>query len=355
MSDEARRILAAAARGERIDGPLDAAMLDAAESAGMEGLLVHHAMDPPRELRVVAGAIHARAMALAVELARIAVAFREAGIPLLALKGPVVSQQLYGNPGLRLFADLDMIVDSADTLRGEALLASLSYRDEEPMMPGQRRTKHRFHGATAFVNDERGTQVDFHWRFGHVQFPLALPFADAWRRHIAVDLTGTPIDTLGLVDLTIFTCSHAAKHFWPGMETLAQFAALTRLPVDWEEVDRVAVAARAARRVGLSFLIAEEELGVPSPRLPRCLAASRPVFERLRPRLAATRGHGARGRDLLLVLDRRRDALAAFAAAVFVPTHSDWSAMRLPDALYWVVRPFRLIGKRVMRQGPERR
>lgn len=348
MSDEARRILAAAARGERIDEPLDAATLAAAAAVGMEGLLAHHAADAPRELRIVAAAIHARALALAAELARIAEAFREAGIPLLALKGPVVSQQLYGNPGLRLFADLDILVDTADALRGEQLLAALGYRDEEPMTPAQRRTKHRFHNGTAFLNDEHGTHVDFHWRFGHVQFPLALPFADAWRRRVTVDLTGTPIDALGLVDLTIFTCSHAAKHFWPGMETLAQLAALTRLPVDWEEADRVAVAARAARQVGLSFLIAAEELGIALPPLPHCLAASRPVFERLRPRLAATRGHDARGRDLLLLLDRRRDALTALAAAVFVPTHSDWSAMRLPNALYWVVRPLRLLARRVL-------
>ncbi|HEY0160895.1 MAG TPA: nucleotidyltransferase family protein [Thermoanaerobaculia bacterium] len=337
--------LLAAARGERVQGPLDAATLDAAASARMLGLLARAAVDPPRELQLHAVAIESRALSLLGELARIAAAFRDAGIPLLALKGPVASQQLYGDPGVRVFADLDMIVDVHDVGRGEALLATLGYVDEEPMTPAQRATKHRFHNGTAFRNAERATTVDFHWRFGHVQFPLALPFADAWRRR--TNVLGMP--ALGPTDLAIFTCSHSAKHFWTPLEMLAQIAALTRLEVDWQEVDRVAARARAARQVGLSFLVAHEVVGSDLPPLPRCLAASEPVFARLQQRLERPHDVDPRGRDLFTILDRRRDAIAAAMASVFVPTHTDWAAAKLPHALYWVLRPFRLAAARLRR------
>lgn len=341
--------LAAAARGERVHGAIDAATIAAAAEARMIGLLARASADPPHELQLLAAAIEARALSLASELARIVEAFRDANLPVLSLKGPVVSEQLYGDAGVRVFGDLDLIVDTPDTLRGEDLLASLGYRDEVPMTRAQRATKHRFHNGTAMVNRKRGTTVDFHWRFGHVQFPLALPFRDAWQRRVEVPVGGSRVPALGLTDLTIFTCSHAAKHFWTPLENLAQIAALTRLPVQWEEVDRVAVQARATRQVGLSFLLVHETIGAGVPPLQRCLAASEPVFPRLQERLERPHDVDARGRDLFTILDRRRDAVAAAMASVFVPTHADWTAARMPDALYWLARPFRLAAARLRR------
>jgi hypothetical protein len=342
-------ILAAAARGERVRGPIDAATVSAASNEGMTGLLAHAAEDPPRDLRIVAAAVEARSIALAHELGRVIEAFTTAGVRVLALKGPVASQQLYGHPGLRAFSDLDLITSDADA--AEALLQTHGYRDEIAMTARQRATKRRFHNGTSLVNDQRRAIVDLHWRFGHVQFPLALRFEDVWSRRASVPLSGTPIPTLGPADLAVFTCTHAAKHFWSRLEMLAQIAALARLPMDWSEVDRIAVHARAARRVGLSFLLANDVVGSHLPPLPRCLAAARPVFAPLRA-LWTRRGgeHSIRGRALSLVLDRRRDSLLAAAAAVFVPTHADWAVSKLPEPLQWLARPFRLARVRLRRR-----
>jgi hypothetical protein len=336
--------LLAVARGERVRGPLDAATLDAAATEGLTGLLARLAEEPTRELRIRAATIEARALYLGAELERIVAAFGD--VPLLALKGLVVSQQLYGDPGLRVFADLDLIVGQRDADRGEAILRTLGYRDATPLTPAQRATKRRFQSGTEFVHDAHGAVIDFHWRFGHVQFPLALPFADAFSRRTHV----SSVPTLGLSDLAVFTCSHAAKHFWFRLETLAQLAALTRLPIDWQEVDRIAVRSLAARQVGLSFLIAQDVLGTPLPPLPRCLSAARQTWPRLRGRLQKPHAQDPRGRDLLLLLDRRRDALAAAAAAIFVPTHADWAASAAPEPLQWLMRPWRLLRNRWRRR-----
>jgi len=340
--------LLAAARGERVRGAIDAATLAAAGKERMSGLLAHAADEPPRELLLQAAAIEARATSMVAELTRIVEAFRIANVPLLALKGAVASQQLYGHPGLRVFGDLDLLVDGPTVAAAEALLTRLGYRDEAPMTPSQRATKHRFHNGTPLVNDERRTTVDLHWRLGHVQFPLALPVADAWRRRTELVLSGVTVPALGPTDLAIFTCSHAAKHLWWSLESLAQIAALTRLAnIDWQEVDRVATASRAARQVGLSFLLAHDVVGCSLPPLPNCLALSRPQFTRMQERLAGTVERDAGGRDLLFLLDRKRDALAASLAATFVPTHADWEAARLPGPLYWIARPLRLAAKRL--------
>ncbi len=348
MKNEYPPALLAAARGERVRGPIDAATVSAAARERMSGLLARATDDPPRDLLLNAVAIEARASSMMAELARIAAAFREADLPLLALKGAVASQQLYGDPGLRVFGDLDLLVDPRQLRWSEALLTRLGYRDEAPMTASQRVTKHRFHNGTPLINDERKTTVDLHWRFGHVQFPLALPFAEAWQQRVELVVNGVVVPALSPAYLAIFTCSHAAKHLWWTLESLAQIAALTRLPaIDWQEVDRLAVLARAARQVGLSFLLAHDVIGSELPPLPNCLALSRPHFARMQERLGGTIERDAGGSDLLLLLDRKRDALAATLAAAFVPTHSDWEAAKLPGALYWLMRPLRLAAKRV--------
>jgi hypothetical protein len=348
MKNEHPSALLAAARGERGVGPIDASTISAAGRERMTGLLARATDAPPRELLLNAVAIEARASSMMAELARIAAAFREADLPLLALKGAVASQQLYGDPGLRVFGDLDLLVDPRQLRGSESLLTRLGYRDEAPMTPSQRATKHRFHNGTPLINDERKTTVDLHWRFGHVQFPLALPFQDAWQQRVELEVNGVVVPVLAPTHLAIFTCSHAAKHLWWTLESLAQIAALTRFPaIDWQEVDRVAVASRAARQVGLSFLLAQDVIGSELPPLPQCLALSRPHFARMQERLGGTVERDAGGRELLFLLDRKRDALAATLAAAFVPTHSDWEAAKLPGAFYWFLRPLRLAAKRL--------
>ena len=354
----AREILIAAARGDRVQGDVEP-FLSTAAAEGMTGLLARSVEGVPRALRVQALGMEARAARMIAELARIAGAFDETGIPLLVFKGAVLAQQLYGDPGARAFSDVDVIVDPVTAEAGEALLQRLGYREIEPMGEAQRRTNRRFGGESLFIDDARegasGVLVDFHWRFSHVQFPLRIDFADAWEHRQTVVVDGHTFATLGETHLAVLTCSHAAKHLWHRLELLAQIAALTKRKIDWPDVERRALQAGAARQVGLSFLLARDILGVAPPPLPGCIAAAGPVLEAVREIVAHNlfserRRSDATGRDLFLLLDRRRDALRSLTLAAFVPTHSDWHGSRLPAVLHWVIRPWRLMGKRLIRR-----
>jgi hypothetical protein len=344
-------ILIAAARGERVRDDVEP-HLSAAAAEGMLGLVARSAESVPRALRVQAMAMEARSAGMVTELARITAAFDQAGVPLLAYKGAILAQQLYGAAGARAFSDLDVIVDPAGADAGEAILRRLGYRECQPLTASQRRTNRRFVGETLFLDDASSVLADFHWLFSHVQFPLRLSFADAWSRRQRIVVDGHPFQTLGSTDLVILTCSHAAKHLWHRLELLAQIGALARRDEDWSAVDRLAVASGAARQTGLSFLLADDVLGIAHPPLPRCLAAARPVFGAVREIVAGnlfaeTRRMDAAGNDHFLLADRRRDALRSLALGALVPTHADWQGSSLPDALQWLVRPFRLLRKRL--------
>ncbi|HWS73160.1 MAG TPA: nucleotidyltransferase family protein [Thermoanaerobaculia bacterium] len=343
-----RETLLAVARGERVRADVDG-LAEAAALEGMTGLLARAATASDRRLTIQGVALEARASGMLHELARVTRAFAEAGVAILSFKGPVLSQQLYGAAGMRASSDLDLVVAPRDAAAGEAILESLGYHEAEALNASQRRTHRRFGGASLFSADASGVPIDFHWTFSNEQFPLRLSFDDAWQRRAEVRIGEATFATLGDADLVVTTCSHAAKHLWHRLEFLAQIAALAKRDCDWSAVERVALEAGAAKQVGLSFLLVRELLGVPAPPLPRCLALAEPRLPEARRLVEASlfRGehrHGdATARYLLLLLDRRRDALRSLLLAVFVPTHSDWRGARGPHWLQWLRRPLRLL------------
>lgn len=314
-----REALLAVARGERVSVNDD--LVRAAAAEGMLGLLARAAANPHRELQMKAAAIEAHGAFMLNELTRIAAAFRDASVPLLAFKGPVLSQQLYGHPGLRSFSDLDVIASDADA--AESLIRNLGYRELQPISPAERRTNRRFAGEELFTNDGNGVLLDFHTLFANRQFPVHLDFQDVWYRR--TEVAGIP--AFGDVDLAILTCNHAAKHLWHKLEYLAQIAALARMPVDWREVEKRAKEARVWKQVAFSFALARDILGIDT------------AFDADISRIKAIVGkaHDATGTDHFVLLDRKRDALCSIAQSIFVPTHDDYRA-----PLPWLFRPLRL-------------
>jgi len=328
--------LVAVARGERVQIEGDD-LVRAAAAEGMLGLLGRAAINPHLDLQMKAAAIEANGIFMTAELGRIFTAFRAANIPLLAFKGPVLSQQLYGHPGLRSFSDLDVVTSPRDADAAEALLRTIGYRELEPLGIPERRINRRFAGELLFTNDGNGILLDFNTLFSNRQFPIHLPFQDVWERRTEVAIGEHRIASFGNSDLVILTCSHASKHLWHKLEYVAQIAALARMRIDWNEVDRLAIEARVARQVGLSFLIARDLLGIEPAPVARCLASATPLLGRAKKLVG--KAQDATGRDHFVLLDRKRDAIGSIAQSIFIPTHEDWHSSRMP----WLFRPFRLL------------
>jgi hypothetical protein len=77
----------------------------------------------PSTVRVRAHKHAWRVLHFTVELMKIARCFEQRGIEFLAHKGPVLGQLLYGNPAMRQFGDLDVMVRPRDfALAKDALI-----------------------------------------------------------------------------------------------------------------------------------------------------------------------------------------------------------------------------------------
>ena len=80
------------------------------------------------ELRFGFESSAAWSLAQSGELARLVGLFEERAIPVVALKGPMLSCHLYGDLGARTSGDIDVLVKREDVLRSRDALVSSGYR-----------------------------------------------------------------------------------------------------------------------------------------------------------------------------------------------------------------------------------
>jgi hypothetical protein len=106
---------------------------------------------------------HRKAMTLSLlaecELVLLSETFREAGVPIVVLKGPVLAHQFYPDPTLRPFVDLDLLVKTSDWRRACDVLSGAGYVRLTPE-PGAGFDE-RF-GKAATHARESGAEVDLH-------------------------------------------------------------------------------------------------------------------------------------------------------------------------------------------------
>ena len=301
-----------------------------------------------------------RALAMADELVRVTGAFATAAIPVVAFKGAVLAQQLYGGIAHREYADIDLLVPPERAGTAQALLATLGYRNAQ----GDRAFVGFFLGAQRQVALERPgfeAAIDLHWAFSNAALPFPLDPAEAWSRCDTVVIGGRPIPVLAPEDLALLLAGHGTKEAWHTLAWVADFARMVdRHPgLDWR-----AVLARARRRrsgdaVLLAAAMAERLLATaPPPALAAALAASRRVAviaDRLASFLrndAATGGGREHLHDILLC-DRAIDRWGARVRIALRPAPGDYRALPLPRPLwplYWITRPFRLAWRALRRR-----
>jgi hypothetical protein len=92
---------------------------------------------------------------------QLAGALERSGIPAIALKGPIMARELYGDSGLRVTSDIDLLVGRADFKRAVEILSDHGYVAESIVdwtdgLP--------LFEATLRSTEPWSPNVDLHWR-----------------------------------------------------------------------------------------------------------------------------------------------------------------------------------------------
>ena len=298
----------------------------------------------------------------------LAPAMEAAGIEVMAYKGPVLSARLYGNPTLRHYDDLDLLVRERDVEKASRLLEARGLRPWFDLTPDQEDRLGDSQYARHFGDSETGMAVDLHWGFSQPYLSRGLDEATIWADSQEVTLGTARLRTLADPLLLLVLCVHGSKHEpqpWYQLKWIVDVAGLARLihGDSWEPLLRQARHLHLERPFLLGLLLAHRLLATPlapsvQERL-RMVSDVGAISDAVMATLMSPGGDTPPTRidyDLRL-LDRGRDRVRYVLHRMFVPNPKDWAVVDLPRWLapaYYALRPVRLLGASLSRRATER-
>jgi len=215
------------------------------------------------------------------ELKRLLRILAAAEIDVLVLKGPALAEMAYGDPGLRSYGDLDILVSPEALPEAVRLATENGYAPLWALTPDQERTmlRHGYHYNLRSTQDN--THLEVHWRMIDPCFAFALSEPAIWRRKVQLPLGSDPVQTLAPEDQLLFLCMHGAKHFWSSLSMVCDVAELVnRSPnLDWPKLQQIASNKGADRVLRLGLCLADELLDArPEPEFPASARADSAII-----------------------------------------------------------------------------
>jgi len=306
-----------------------------------------------RELQKRSDACRINAVEHCMLLAQVLKHFNLAGIPVMSLKGPLFSYELYGDIGLRHSRDLDLEIAEEDLERAQTCLESKNWHPDSSFFPMTLRQWESFlqkEHEINFVHSPTGIILELHWRN---DWETSAATRALWARSVVSVWQGCSIQAMSPGDMTLYLSNHGAAHAWIRAKWLGDLArahTLGRLdwPAAWDEARR-----SGQENVVLAGLCLLGGLyGLPLPALPllgnaRLGRSSRLVkvpLQALRNPAGNIRASLRNGLRLVVyerLLWPRRSWLAGLSRLLY--RREDFRALPLPDELFWAYAPLRPI------------
>ena len=303
-----------------------------------------------------------RTLWLTLELLNIHRHLQARGLEVLPYKGPVLAETLYGNVALRQFSDLDLLIRSDDLPTIKEALADLGYEPGLRLAQAAERDYLKSGYEYTFDGARGRNLLEIKWQILPRFYAIGFDVNDFFERAVVVTIEGQKLRTLCDQDLMLVLCVHAAKHAWKQISWLCDIVQLARSrALDWLALNARAESLGITRIVAVTFLLAHKLLGAS---LPAQLGTEKDAGAEV---LAMRIVHLIVGEEefdpesmayfrlMMELRERRRDRFSFWWRLLFTPGAGEWSAVRLPGALfplYRVVRICRLAGRLILAGSP---
>ncbi len=217
-------------------------------------------------------------MHLYMGLADILKSMKRDRIPVIALKGACLAQEVYDSIGLRSMCDVDILVPKPDLQRAADSLRRIGYST-----PGEFdlevETARSLHLPQ--FNKPGAPAVDVHWTIEQPMHPFRIDIDGVWKRARPAAIAGVDILTPSPEDLLLHACLHASYHHRFDASALKAFCDISEIlrrhgaQMDWEQFTLRADQWKISRSVHLCLYLAREMMGAPAP--PTLLEAMQPA------------------------------------------------------------------------------
>ena len=295
------------------------------------------------------------ALQLTAELFRVLERFAKVGIETLGTKGPALSARCYGDPGMRQYSDLDLVIREKNIRRATQAMLDLGY---EPRVPLTAIDAKKIPGEYAFQKPGTCLLIECHTERTFRYHPRPLRIEKLFERRASVSIDGRDVPALSPEDELVLICVHGAKHFWERLMWIADVAALISLrqPPDWDHAMAAAREVGAERILRLGLRLASDVLGAELPARVEAQARSdrgvSALAAQIESRLASREPRGIRILQRAAFRIRMRGGMLAGAAYLLrlslSPTEEDWTPgkeAKRPAVLDAISRPLRLARK----------
>lgn len=368
--DEQRRSRIVAAAGavgnwDRIVELAEAHRIEGLVSQAIATAKVDAPPEPTARLDRSAEEIRTLCLAQLMEMLRIADCLGQRGIDHRFLKGIPLGMVVYGSPTLKRSWDIDILVCPGDAVAAARELAGLGYAPQNPPRPLDEAEFERFSVVQkeAEFGNADGISVELHW--GIADHPMLLNGLDPFQapRHVAL-LGDRSVATLPDAANLYYLAVHGAPHGWSRLKWLADFSGLLAAHTPEERTALCKDAGRygAAPAVEQGLLLVDRLFGpgIVPPELLNGASKSAQRLAHLGLTVIARRDDGeieadrvARSAILkshwLLGSGFRYRAMHAVNRLRGSEERRQVALPRGLHWLYWVIRPFMWMGRRVRR------
>ena len=270
---------------------------------------------------------------LTSELFRLLERFAAAHVEMVVIKGPALSVRCYGDPALRQYTDLDLVVRTKDIQRSTEIMLQLGY---EARIPLRAITNGKIPGEYVFRRPDTRLLVEFHTEHTFRYHPRRLPLERVLARKTWVSVDHRQVPALSIEDELVLICIHAAKHLWERLAWVADVAALVanNPRLSWNKAISAAEEVGAERMLRVGLGLAATMLALPLSREIEAYVTSDSIAVRLVERIATnlTQGRPASGGILRRAALRFRMrggfllGLSYLLRLSLSTTEDDWSA-----------------------------
>ena len=320
---------------------------------------LHGRTDVPASIRAAVDARFLnhtrRVLRFSALLAGILPLFQMRGVEVLPHKGPVLAQQLYGDPAMRDFGDLDFLVRTTDVPRAGTALQELGYRPKLALSARQEQEYLRTGYEYVFGSAAEPNLIEVQWQIVPRLYSISFAMDSLFQHSVECEFDGMRVRTLCNEDLMLVLCVHAAKHGWSQLGMVRDIAMLSRAELNWPWVIEEARRLGIQRMVAVSLDLARTLLGLELPPVlsfhPAVLDAeflTSAIQERMsrgeEPAVDSIRYF----RSMMTLRERWRDRIQLVWRLASTSSVGDWQAASLPDRLfplYHAVRVLRLVQK----------
>ena len=205
-----------------------------------------------------------RNMFLSEELGKLLSVFNQHGIETISIKGIILSEQLYVNPGLRTTTDIDLLVHPERVSQASSLLIEAGY--SESTLPEE--LNHPFHRL--FHKKVRFPFiVELHWNLSNPRL-VAITQSEIWSRAHSQRFQGGVTAVLSPEDILLYLTNNLLTQDGQQMKYLGDITELLKKHsdnLDWDYIVGLGRSLEITATIYYSFHWAQKLLGVSVPKL----------------------------------------------------------------------------------------